>query len=135
MPALITLLLRVIPLIGKVLAWVVAISSSLMSLFVGYQHLTGWRFISSAVTWITKRLMVALGIGFITFKGVTFAANEVISYIKMNFLELPVEVLQILGLAKVDIAFNIIMAGLMIRLYGMGLNSARDSVSKMGLVK
>jgi hypothetical protein len=71
-----------------------------------------------------------LGIGVVTYVGINLVLDQVKDYVIGNFVNVPVQVQQILGLAKFDVAVNIYLAAVTARLLLAGYNKATAGGSK-----
>jgi hypothetical protein len=71
-----------------------------------------------------------LGIGAVTYVGINLVLDEVKDYIIGNFANVPIEVQQILGLAKFDVAVNIYLAAITARLLLAGYDKATQGGAK-----
>ena len=65
-----------------------------------------------------------IGVGAVTYVGVNFVVGELKDYILANFVAAPPLVQNILGLLKVDIAINIVLAAVTTRLILAGIDTA-----------
>lgn len=71
-----------------------------------------------------------LGIGVVTYVGINLVLDQVKDYVIGNFVNVPIQVQQILGLAKFDVAVNIYLAAVTARLLLAGYNKATTGGSK-----
>jgi hypothetical protein len=71
-----------------------------------------------------------LSIGAVTYYGVNFIVGEAKDYILANFITAPPLVQHILGLLKVDIAVNILLAAVTTRVILAGIDKAADGRKK-----
>lgn len=71
-----------------------------------------------------------LGIGLVTYVGINLVLDQVKDYVIANLVNVPVQVQQILGLAKFDVAVNIYLAAVTARLLLAGYNKASAGGSK-----
>jgi len=91
-------------------------------------------FISVLVTALiplVKMVLKALGVGIVSYVGINLVLTEATDVIMVNILGLPVEVQQILGLLKLDVAVNIILSAITTKLTLNGINKLTDSKSKL----
>lgn len=91
-------------------------------------------FISVLVTALiplVKMVLKALGVGIVSYVGINLVLSEATDVIMLNILGLPVEVQQILGLLKLDVAVNIILSAITTKLTLNGINKLTDSKSKL----
>lgn len=84
---------------------------------------------------LVKRVLVALGIGMVTFAGFQLSVNAAKAYVQSNFSGLPSDVVHILGLLKVDVAINIVFAAVITRAVIAGMDKVTGGISKLGPVK
>lgn len=91
-------------------------------------------FISVLVTALiplVKMVLKALGVGIVSYVGINLVLTEATDVIMVNILGLPLEVQQILGLLKLDVAVNIILSAITTKLTLNGINKMTDSKSKL----
>jgi hypothetical protein len=65
-----------------------------------------------------------LGIGAVTYVGINLVLDQVKDYLIGNFVNVPLQVQQLLGLAKFDVAINIYLAAVTARLLLAGYDKA-----------
>ncbi|WP_312723688.1 DUF2523 domain-containing protein [Stutzerimonas nitrititolerans] len=92
-------------------------------------------FLSTAVGPLVKQVLKALGIGMVSYVGLQIMVDQVRGYVTSNFAGLPSDVVAVLGLAKVDIAVNIVLAAVITRAIVAGMDKASGSITKLGSVK
>lgn len=80
---------------------------------------------------LAKMVLKALGVGVVSYVGINLVLTEATDVIMVNMLGLPVEIQQILGLLKVDVAINIILSAITTKLTLNGINKITDSKSKL----
>lgn len=89
-----------------------------------------WALLASTLFEIVGRLVTTamryVGVGAVSYVGINFVVDELKNYILANFFAAPVLVQHILGLLKVDIAVNIILAAVTTRLILAGIDKAAD---------
>lgn len=89
-----------------------------------------WSTLAAAVGTLVGKVLVSLGIGFVTFSGVT----ALLTWAKNTFLAgvggLPADAVGILYTAKVDVCVSMLLSALTIRLTLAGL-SAGGSITRM----
>lgn len=76
---------------------------------------------------LVNYLFRLVGIGFVTYVGYNVLLEQVTNYIVTKMGSGSVVIQQILGLAKVDVAINIMLAAVTTRLVIAGLNKAQDN--------
>lgn len=80
---------------------------------------------------LVKMVLKALGIGVVSYVGINLVLTEATDVIMVNLLGLPIELQQILGLLKLDIAINIILSAITTKITLSGINKMTDSKSKL----
>lgn len=75
-------------------------------------------------------ILKLLGVGAVTYVGINLVLDQVKDYVIANLVNVPVQVQQILGLAKFDVAVNIYLAAVTARLLLAGYNKATAGGSK-----
>lgn len=89
-----------------------------------------WALVTAGVP-VVKMVLKALGVGVVSYVGINLILSEATDMIMVNFLGLPIEVQQIFGLLKVDVAVNIILSAIATKLALSGLNKLTDSKTKL----
>ncbi|MBP8170682.1 MAG: DUF2523 domain-containing protein [Pseudomonas sp.] len=92
-------------------------------------------FLGSIVSGLLFRALASLGFAYVAYSGLTLLINNTKSYVVGLFSSLPVEVAQILGLARVDVALNIIFAAIIARFVLMGMDKATGALTALMLSK
>lgn len=69
-----------------------------------------WTFIVTTVPFIVIKLLVALGIGFISYSGADLAIDAVLTFVQNQFASLPAYMLQLIGILHMDTAISMILA-------------------------
>lgn len=90
------------------------------------QYLYVVQFIWMIAAPLVMTLLRAIGFGFVTYYGFNALINAAKDYIISNMGNAGVVIQQILGLAKVDIAINIMLAAVFTRFIIAGINKAQD---------
>jgi len=94
--------------------------------------------IGRVLLWIAAgvvfRALSALGFAYLTYTGIGSLMDKIESYIKQLFGVLPVEIVQIMGIAKFDVAINIVLAALMARLLLVGMDKLTGTATAMALM-
>ncbi len=83
-----------------------------------------WMLFGAGVWYVIK----LIGFGLVTYTGMNYATDTILSYIQNNMTGIPADVLSILGLLGFDVAVNVIVTVLSVRLLHMGLTGG--SVTK-----
>lgn len=89
-----------------------------------------WALVTAGVP-VVKMVLKALGVGVVSYVGINLVLSEATDIIMVNMLGLPIEVQQILGLLKVDVAINIILSAITTKLTLSGINKMTDTKSKL----
>lgn len=76
---------------------------------------------------LVKMVLRVLGFGFVTYFGINLIIDEAKNYIMSQTGQTSAVVLDILGLMKVDVAINIMLAAVVTRFVLAGLNKATDT--------
>ncbi len=72
-------------------------------------------FLSASVGYLAIRVLLAIGIGYITYEGVQLTMNEIFTLAQGHYNNIPTFSLQILGLAGGGEALGLITASLLFR--------------------
>lgn len=91
-------------------------------------------FLSSIVGPLVAKVLTSLGMGTVTYIGITVLLSSVKTYIIGNVTGLPHDILLILGMAKVDIAVNIMLSAVAARAALSGVNLSTGKRSSIGSV-
>lgn len=83
-------------------------------------------FLFETVGRLASTAMRYVGIGTVSYLGINFVIDELKNYILSNIVTAPILVQHILGLLKVDIAVNILLAAISTRLLLAGIDKAAD---------
>lgn len=90
------------------------------------QYLYIAQFIMMVVGPIVRYVFQLIGLGFVTFVGFNALVGVAKDYIIDNMSGAPLAVINILGLAKVDVAVSIFFSAVTTRLIIAGVNKATD---------
>lgn len=82
-------------------------------IFMMIQPLIGW-------------LFRVIGIGFVSYVGYNALLDQAMQFITARISSSSIEIQQILGLAKIDVAINIYFAAVTTRFVLAGINKAQD---------
>lgn len=74
---------------------------------------------------VVARILLALGISFVTFQGLDYILSQVVMLVHDMFTGLPGDVAALLGLADVDLAINLVVSGYTARITMMSLRQMR----------
>ncbi len=91
-------------------------------------------FLSSIVGPLVAKVLTSLGMGAISYVGITVLLSAVRTYLIGNVTGLPADVLAILGLAKLDVAVNIILSAVAARAALSGVNLSTGKKTAIGAV-
>lgn len=94
-----------------------------------------WHLLSTVAGPLVNRILTGLGIGAVSYVGINLMLGQAKSYIVSNFGSLAHNVMLLLGVAKVDIAVNIIFAAVVARAVASGMNKGSGSISGLGSIK
>jgi maltodextrin utilization protein YvdJ len=81
---------------------------------------------------IVKKILVGLGIGAITYTGINAVLDAAKAELMANMSGLPSEIAALLGIAKFDIAINIVLSAVATRLLISGVSKVAGSKTKLG---
>ena len=88
--------------------------------------LWGARFLWMIAGPLVKTVLRAIGFGFVTYFGFNALINAARDYMITNMGNSGIVIQQILGLAKIDIAINIMLSAVFTRFIIAGINKAQD---------
>ncbi|MGO4281237.1 DUF2523 domain-containing protein [Cupriavidus sp. RAF20_2] len=78
---------------------------------------------------LVGRVLIALGIGYVSFTGLTAFVGSIKDLILQNLYALPPEFVQVMSLVKLDTCISILFSAISVRLVLEGLSS--DTITKM----
>jgi len=76
---------------------------------------------ASVLSGVAFQVLIALGVGFVTFTGISVALTALHDFAAAQWGALPTAVLQVMGLVKVDQALNLIISAAAARFTLQGL--------------
>ncbi|MCY1272873.1 hypothetical protein D9M68_718510 [compost metagenome] len=79
---------------------------------------------------LVKMVLRMLGFGFVAYVGTNLLLDQVRSYITSHMGQTGIVIQQILGLAKIDVAINMMLAAVVTRAVLSGLDKAADRKRK-----
>lgn len=79
------------------------------------------------------KLLIALGLGFITYQGVDVLINNLMQHVYANFNAVSPEMLGMLGVLKIDKALNVLASAYAARLVIRGITGGL--IKKFGITK
>jgi len=80
------------------------------------------------------RALATLGFGYVAYKGINTFFDSVKAFAQDQFSVVPVQIMQIFGLAKIDVCINIILAALTARLLIAGLGKVTGTLTTLALI-
>lgn len=86
-------------------------------------------FLASIVGPLAAKILTSLGIGAITYVGITALLSTVTSFLISNITGLPADVLALLGLCKADVMINIMLSAIPARAILSGMSSTGSKKS------
>lgn len=89
-------------------------------------------FLSTVLGPLISKVLTGLGIGAVSYVGINLMLEQVKDYIVSSFGGVGSDTLMLLGLAKVDISINIVLAAVTARAVYSGMSKATGSISKIG---
>lgn len=98
------------------------------------QFVALFTFLSSIVGPLVAKVLTALGIGLVTYTGITLVMDQARDAIVSNMSATGAAYVAIFGLAKVDVAVNIMLGAVAARAALSGIDKASGSVTKIGSV-
>lgn len=81
------------------------------------------------ITSFVGRVLIALGIGYVSFTGLSAWVGSVKDLVLSNLYALPPEFVQVMSLVKLDTCISILFSAISVRLILEGLSS--DTITKM----
>lgn len=87
-----------------------------------------WAFIKTAIVPIIFYILAAVGIGLVTYQGMDLLFNALQSEVQSRLSGLPSDMVQILGLLKIDVAIQIIFASYVSALTFKGFKNGAKTV-------
>lgn len=76
---------------------------------------------------LVKMVLKALGIGIVSYVGINFVLSQIIEVITQNITSVPMQMQQIMGLAKIDVGLNIVLSAVSTRLTLKGFDKLTGS--------
>lgn len=92
------------------------------------------KFLALVVSGLVFRALAALGFSYITYTGLNSVVGTIKSYVVGLFGSVPPDVVQILGLAKIDVAVNIMISAVIARLALAGMDRVSGSITALALL-
>ena len=91
-------------------------------------------FLGSIVSGLVFRALASLGFAYVSYVGIGQLVDTVDGYIKGLFNGIPAPVAAILGMAKVDVAINIVSAAIIARLLLAGMDRVSGTITGLALL-
>jgi len=86
-----------------------------------------WTFITSIIGPSVKKILVALGVSFVTYTGMDVAMDSLKNYVFSTLAGAPTSVVQMLGLLEVDSAINIVFSAIAFRAVLAGFKAGKKT--------
>lgn len=95
-----------------------------------------WLFtlLTTVIVPLAKKVLVALGIGMVSYVGVNFVMDQAKAQMMSNMSGIPQDIAMLMGLFKFDVAINIVLSAVTTRLSLSGVNKATGSKKSLGSV-
>ncbi len=91
-------------------------------------------FLSSIVGPLAAKILTSLGLGAVTYIGITALLTTVRMYLINNVGGVPADIAMLFGLLKVDIAINIMLSAVTARAVIAGMNKTTGKKTGLGTV-
>ena len=91
-------------------------------------------FLGSIVSGLVFRWFASLGFAYMSYVGIGRLIDTVDVYIKGLFGAVPPSVAAVLGMAKVDVAINIVIAAVIARLLLAGMDKVTGTITGLALL-
>ena len=92
------------------------------------------KFLALVVSGLVFRALASLGFAYVTYTGLSSVVDTIKGYVVGLFSAVPADVIQILGLAKIDVAFNIMLSAVVARLALAGMDRVSGTLTALALV-
>lgn len=92
------------------------------------------RFLALVVSGLVFRALATLGFAYLTYTGIGSLVESIESSVRATFSGLPSEVMAIMGLAKVDVALNIMLTAIVARLVLAGMDRVTGTITSLALL-
>jgi len=92
-------------------------------------------FITTIIGPLVSKVLTGLGLGAISYVGINLLLDQVKDYVISSFGGAAADTLLLLGLAKVDVAINIVLSAVTARAVYAGMSAASGSITKIGSTK
>ena len=91
-------------------------------------------FLSAIVGPLVAKVLTALGIGLVTYTGITLLLDQVRDALVSNMTASGAAYVALFGLAKIDVAINIMLGAVTARATLSGIDRATGSATKLGSI-
>jgi hypothetical protein len=91
-------------------------------------------FLGSIVSGLVFRALASLGFAYMSYVGIGRLIDTVDVYVKGLFGAIPPSVAAVLGMAKVDVAINIVIAAVIARLLLAGMDKVTGTITGLALL-
>ncbi|MGE6790427.1 DUF2523 domain-containing protein [Pseudomonas guineae] len=91
-------------------------------------------FLGSIVSGLVFRALASLGFAYMSYVGIGQLIDSVDGYIKGLFGSIPPSVAAVLGMAKIDVAINIMIAAVIARLLLAGMDKVTGTITGLALL-
>ena len=91
-------------------------------------------FLGSIVSGLVFRALASLGFAYVSYVGIGYLIDQVDGYVKALFGAVPPPVAAILGMARLDVAINIILAAVIARLLLAGMDKVTGTITGLALL-
>lgn len=91
-------------------------------------------FLSTVLGPLVSKVLAGLGIGAVSYIGINLLLDQVKTQIIVQFGNAGGDTLMLLGLAKVDIAVNIVLSAVTARAVYSGMSAASGTIKRIGTV-
>lgn len=98
------------------------------------QFVAIFTFLSSILGPLVAKVLTAIGVGVVTYTGITLLMDQVRDAVIHNIGATGASYIALFGLAKIDVAVNIMLGAVTARATLAGIDKASGSISKLGSV-
>lgn len=91
-------------------------------------------FLGSIVSGLVFRALASLGFAYVSYVGIGRLIDTVDGYVKGLFVSVPPQAAAILGMAKIDVAINIMLAAVIARLLLAGMDRVTGTITGLALL-
>lgn len=91
------------------------------------------KFLALVVSGLVFRALASLGFAYVSYTGLTSLIDSLKGYIVGLFSAVPSDVVMILGLAKIDVAFNIMLSAVVARLALAGMDRVSGTITALAI--